>query len=95
MAVHFHVLGYAHLLLGRAAESIGFYEKARASNPRLYYVHLYLAAALGLAGRLEEARQALAESLRLKPDYDTLARIMAGQPDRRHPAHLELAEGTV
>ncbi len=95
MAVHLHVLGYAHLLLGQAEESVGFYERARASNPRLYYVHLYLAAALGLADRVEEAKQSLAESLRLKPDYNTLARIRAGQPGLRHPAHLALAERTV
>jgi tetratricopeptide (TPR) repeat protein len=95
MAVHLHALGYAHLLLGRAEESVGFYERARASNPRLYYVHLYLAAALGLAGRVEEARRSLAESLRLKPDYDTLARVRGGSPGLRHPAHLALAERTV
>jgi adenylate cyclase len=94
-STHLWLLGYAHLLLGRAEESVGFLEKARASNPRLYYVHLYLAAALGLAGRVEEARQALAESLRLKPDYDTLERVRAGSPGTRHPDHVELAERTV
>ena len=45
---------------------------ARSSNPRVYIVHLYLAAALGLNGDLD-ARVALAEGIKLKPELDSLA----------------------
>jgi adenylate cyclase len=41
-------LGMCHLLLGDPARAIEFLTKARAGNPRGFYVHLWLAAAFGL-----------------------------------------------
>jgi hypothetical protein len=37
-----------YLLLGQVENAIGPLRKARAANPRLYYTHMNLAAALGL-----------------------------------------------
>jgi tetratricopeptide (TPR) repeat protein len=95
IAVHHLLIGYSRLLLGQATEAVEPLERARAANPRLYPPHLYLAAAYGLAGRLEEARAALAEHLRLKPDLGSLEAIRTGTPSARHPAHLEQRERTV
>ena len=88
-------LGYAHLLLGHVDEAIDFLRRARAANPRLYYVHLSLAGALGLKGEIEEARLELAESLRLNPEYDTLKRFAACVPWAGAPKGWTLREKTL
>jgi adenylate cyclase len=49
----------------------------QAANPRLYYVHMHLAAAFGLKGNFKEAKLELAESIRLKPEYNTFKRYVA------------------
>jgi hypothetical protein len=41
-----------HLLQLRTEEAILWYEKARGTNPKLPYVHIDLAAAYGLNGRI-------------------------------------------
>jgi len=46
-------LGLCHLLLGHVDKAINLLGKARASNPRLWFVQLSLAGALGLRGELE------------------------------------------
>src|SRR5262249_4250189 len=56
-------LGSCHLHLGHVVEALDFLKKGRAENPRLYYIHLWLAGALGLKGDLDEATASLAESL--------------------------------
>jgi TolB-like protein/DNA-binding SARP family transcriptional activator/cytochrome c-type biogenesis protein CcmH/NrfG len=92
---HFWVIGSAHLLSGRLDEAIEMLESARFSSPRLWYVHLYLAAAYGLAERLEEARQELVEHLRLRPEFDSRAAIRAHIPSSNHPAFMEQAARTL
>jgi hypothetical protein len=69
--------------------------KARAANPQLWFIHLYLAGALGLRGDLDEARAALSESLRLKPDISSFARLSAAVPANTNPDYQKLAEKTV
>ena len=70
---HVWALGSCHLLLGHVEQAIDFLKRARARNPRLWYLHAVLAGALGLAGDLDEARAALAESLKLKPEINSQA----------------------
>jgi hypothetical protein len=52
----------------------------------IIYIHLNLAGALGLRGDLDQARTALAEALRLRPEVNSLARyaqLLPGLPIRR------------
>ena len=68
------MLSQGHLLLGHVEPAIELSKKACASNPRLYYTHMLLAAALGLKGELDEASAALAEGIKLRPELNSLAR---------------------
>ncbi len=90
----FWLIGSAHLLAGRPDEAIEMLERARVSSPRLWYVRLFLAAAYGLDGRLEEAKQELAEHLRLRPEFGSLAVIRARVPEISQAGFLERAEQT-
>jgi len=73
----YSILSQAHLLLGHAEPAIELARKACAGNPRLYFTHILLAAALGLKGDVEEARGALAEGISVRPDFNSLARLHA------------------
>jgi adenylate cyclase len=73
----YSMLGLAHILLGRVEQAIEFSRTARARNPRLYFPHMLLAAALGLKDDLDEARAALAEGIKLRPEFNSLARLRA------------------
>jgi hypothetical protein len=68
---------------------------ARTSNPRIYIVHLYLAAALGLNGDFDEARMALTEGIRLKPEVDSLAPWQIYRPWETNPEYLALRVKTL
>ena len=87
-------LGMSHLLLGHVDEAIDFFMKARAANPRMYYVHFELAGALGLKGDIEEARASLAESLKLKPEINSLAALRHYVPWLTNPQGWALREKT-
>ena len=69
------MLSRGHLLMGHVEPAIELARKACASNPRLYYTHMLLAAALGLKGELVEARVALMEGIKLRPELNSLARL--------------------
>jgi TolB-like protein/Flp pilus assembly protein TadD len=88
-------LGTAHLLLGHADAAADLLRKARAGNPRVWFFHMYLAAALGLRGDVEEARAALAEAIRLKPEAATMARWRSIHPWLTHPTFMALGEKTL
>ena len=47
IASYYWALGSSKLVSGRIDEAATLLEKARASNPRLFFVHLWLAAPLG------------------------------------------------
>jgi adenylate cyclase len=91
----YYSLGRCHLLLGNLDEAVGLLRKARAANPRIYVFHLHLIAALGLKGDLEEAKVALAEAIKLKPEINSLARWRAYRPDLNSAPYRALAEKTV
>ena len=84
-----------HLLLGDADQAIELLLKARASNPSLFYVYLWLAGAFGLKGDVLEAKNALAEALTLKPEINSLARLREYQPWITNPPYWALREETV
>jgi len=81
--------------LGHAGEAVEFLRKARTADPRIYYVQLTLAAALGLSGDVDEAKLALAEFLKLKPELNSLAKMRAHWPGLySNPQFVALAERT-
>jgi adenylate cyclase len=55
-------------------EAIELLNKSRAANPGYWITHLWLAGAFGLRGDLDEAKAALAEGIKLKPDINSMAR---------------------
>jgi adenylate cyclase len=87
-------LGACHLLLGHVDEAIDLLRKARAENPRFFYIHIWLAGALGLRGDLDEARAVLADGIKLKPEVNSWARYRAQFP-RDNPQYLALREKTM
>jgi adenylate cyclase len=72
---YYFALGQSHLLLGHVDEAIIVFRKAHASNSRVWQISLWFAAALGLRGDVDEARAALAESLKLHPAVNSLAQL--------------------
>ena len=66
------VLGHAHLVMGQYDEAISFFEKVIESNQHYQDGHLALAAAYGLAGRIDDAEWEAEEILSLQPGF-TLA----------------------
>jgi adenylate cyclase len=96
--IHFYYfgLGTCQLLLGHTDEAIDALEKAHASNSRMWFVPLNLAAALGLRGDIDGAKAALAESLKLKPEYNSLARLGAALLTwNASPQFVTLRENTI
>jgi adenylate cyclase len=91
----YRMLGLCHLYLGQVDEAINLLRKARAGNPRFWFAHLYLAGALGFRGDIDEARVALAEAIKLKPEVNSLARFGAQFPWITNPPYWALLEKTV
>jgi tetratricopeptide (TPR) repeat protein len=87
-------LGACHLLLGHLNEAIDLLSKARTANRRLWFNHLYLAAALGLKDDLDDAKAALAEAIKLKPEIDSLGKFGAQSP-YTNPAYMALRAKTL
>jgi adenylate cyclase len=92
--IPYSVLGRCHLLLGHVDEAVELYRKARAANPQLAYIQFALASALGLKGEIDEARAVLAEAIRLKPDWNTLAKLLADCTYCGNPQFRALSEQT-
>jgi adenylate cyclase len=70
-------LGRCQLFLGHIDEAVESFRRARALAPGIWYVHLELAAALGLRGDIEEARSEIAEVLKIKREVNSIARWRA------------------
>jgi TolB-like protein len=87
-------LGLCHLFHGRIDGAIDLLRRARAANPRLYYLHLHLAGALALRGDLDEAKSALAEGISLKPEINSLVAWRAQFP-WGNPEYWTLMEKTI
>jgi hypothetical protein len=61
-------------------EAINLFIKARTASPRNWVFSYGLAGALALNGDLDGARAAIAESLKLKPEINSLAQWYAYLP---------------
>src|SRR4051812_3272342 len=85
-------LGLCYLLLGNVEAAVASLRTARASNPHLYFAHWWLAAALGLKGELDAAREAFRQAIEIRPDV--IAHVGA-RLRRGTPGHLALYEKTV
>jgi len=95
IAVSYFTLGYCHLLLSHEDQAIDLLRKASAANSRLWYIHLFLAGALGLRGDLDGAKTALAESLRLNPNINSFTRWFSTYPYMKNPDYWALADKTI
>ena len=72
-------IGLAHLLQSRPDEAILWLEKARGANPKLPYLHAWLASAYARKGESERAAAELAEARKLVRDgrYSSIACLKA------------------
>jgi TolB-like protein/Tfp pilus assembly protein PilF len=70
-------IGRVHLLQSRSDEAIVWLEKARGANPKVPYVHAWLAAAYGLKGESDRAAAELAEARERGWSLRSIARIRA------------------
>ena len=94
IALNYNALGRCHLFMGHVDQAIDLLRKARATSPRYYFIHLNLAAALGLRGDLNEARAALAEGVKLRPELNSLARLRATVVFSNNVEYLRFREKT-
>src|SRR3954447_25575010 len=75
--IAYMVMGKCNLLLGHVDLGIDLLRKAVAERPGLWLAHMKLAGGLGMRGDLDEARAEIAESLKLKPEMNLVARFRA------------------
>jgi tetratricopeptide (TPR) repeat protein len=75
LGVFLVVLGDAELNLGHFDAAIDAYRKALVSGQRRFFVYSHLSAAYAQAGKMDEARAALAEARRLNPELTVKSTI--------------------
>jgi tetratricopeptide (TPR) repeat protein len=95
LGIFLAVLGACHLLLGHADQATDLLRRARAANPQYWYIHFWLAGALGFKGDLDEARTVLDKAIELKPQVSSLARYGSQHPWEIEPAYLALRAETL
>jgi TolB-like protein/class 3 adenylate cyclase/Tfp pilus assembly protein PilF len=88
-------LGQCHLLLEHVDEAVDLFRKACAASPQAYFLHLNLSGALGLRGDLDDARAALAEAIKIKPEVNSLTRYRAATPWITNARHWALRDKTL
>jgi adenylate cyclase len=69
----YELLGWCQMLSNHVDEAIDLFIKGRTGNPRVWNFPFGLAGALGLKGDLDGAKAALADSLKLKPEVNSMA----------------------
>jgi adenylate cyclase len=95
LGVFLAVLGACHLLLGHVDRATDLLRRARAANPRYWYIHFWLAGALGFKGDLDEARAALANAMELKPEVSSQTQYRTQHPWEIDPAYRALRAKTL
>jgi tetratricopeptide (TPR) repeat protein len=80
ISARYQLLGWCQLVSNRVDEAIDLFTKARTANPRSWFHSLELAGSMGLKGDFDPAKAALAESLKLKPEINSLAQWHAYVP---------------
>ncbi len=81
-------LGVCHLLLNHVDLAADDLIKARAASPQVWYIHFYLAGALGLKGDLDGGRASLAEGIKLRPEMNSIAHFRDLRPWYSGPKQL-------
>ena len=79
------VLGHAYFRMEQYEDAIALFEKVIESNSQYHDGHLALAAAYGMAGRIDDAEWEAEELLNLQPDFtlaDSLRRTPYKNPAR-------------
>jgi len=76
----YELLGWCQMLSNHVDEAIDLFIKGRTGNPRVWNFPFGLAGALGLKGDFDGAKAALAESLKLKPEVNSMAQWYAYVP---------------
>ena len=74
------LLAWSQLVSNRVTEAVDLFMKGRIANPRVWMFSYGLAGALALRGDFDRAKAALAESLKLKPEVNSLAQWYAYLP---------------
>jgi tetratricopeptide (TPR) repeat protein len=69
----YELLGWSQLVSNHVDAAIDLLIKARTANPRVWHFSYGLAGALALKGDLDGAKAALAESLKLRPEVNSVA----------------------
>jgi TolB-like protein/class 3 adenylate cyclase/Flp pilus assembly protein TadD len=88
-------LGASHLFLGNIDESVDFLRKGCTANPRLFFIHLFLAGALGIRDDIEEAKAALDEAIKIMPGIRSIRRWRGYAAATKNPEYWSLLEKTV
>jgi tetratricopeptide (TPR) repeat protein len=88
-------LGWCYLLLEQVDKAVDFLRKAQATSPHLWYASFFLAGALGLRGDIDEAKAALAQAIKLKPEINSLAAWGAASPWGSNPEYSALRDKTL
>lgn len=71
--------GVAHLHLGHDSVAVELFSKLVAGYPQVPFFRLFLAGALGVSGRIQEARAEMDQLLRMQPEL-TLSRFRSVEP---------------
>jgi len=97
LGLGFAVLGNGYFFIGEVDKAIGLLKKASTENPKIFWYRLCLAGAMGIRGDIDEARSAIAESLKLKPAVNSVAawRDWLVSVGLEHPQYLALMDKTV
>jgi TolB-like protein/class 3 adenylate cyclase/Tfp pilus assembly protein PilF len=95
IALAYWSIGLAHLLQGQLDPAVEWLTRARTANPQVYYFYLDLAAAQALKGDLPDARAALAEALKLRPEINSMKAQLARWAYANNPAYRLMAEKTI
>ena len=80
----YHAMALAYFAKENYAESVRFAELAVSNNPQVAFFHRTLAASLAQAGRVDEARAALAQATKLDPKFSLgggRRLMLAGNPE--------------
>jgi len=82
------------MLSGETDKAISLLQKARAANDHIW-VPLLSRWSIWFEGRLDNAKSALAESLKVKPAMKSLTRMRVENPWLSNPPYWELQDKTL
>ena len=81
--------------MNHADSATDYLIKARGAAPQVWWIPFNLAGALGLKGDLDGGKAVLPESLKLKPEINSIAQYLALKPWYSSPKELPLEDRTL